>query len=159
MHSGNSRLLVIYCLQQKERNKMTNKLIAVATLICMLAVMLVGKFSPSEPLFYFISLDPAVTALRLSLVGAMLIVAFKDFVNNNFIRRGLAGSGISLMLFGVIVLAIPSLSSFFIDHLMPLDALLIIETGVVFAASAFDRRIEPKYHDSGETNIPVRLPA
>lgn len=138
---------------------MFNKLISVATLLCMLVILLLGRVDPSDPLFFFISLDPAVTALRLSLVGAMLLVAFTNFVNNDFVRRGLAGSGFSLMLFGALVLAVPSVSGLFIDHLMPLDLLLIIETGIVFMAAAVDKRIEPKYHDSGNTKIPVRLTA
>lgn len=135
---------------------MTNKFISVVTLFCMLVVLLIANVSPADPLFSIISPDPAISALRLSLVAVMIYVAFKTFIKNRFLRRGLTGAGLVLIVFGLVSLVNPYISGLFYHYLMPLDLLLIVEAGIVLTAASFDRQIEPEYQRT-EDKIPVRF--
>jgi hypothetical protein len=138
---------------------MLNKIISIGTLVCMLAVLAMARTEPSDPLFYLISINPGATLFKLSLVGAMLFMAFKDCIRNVFTRRGVAFYGVALIIFGVAGLVTPSLGNALYDYLKPMDLLLVIETGIVFSAAAFDKQVKPTYRDTGSVKIPVRVTA
>lgn len=123
----------------------------------MLAVLLMANLSPDDPLFSIISPDPAIGAFRLSLVAVMVYAAFKNLFKSRFLRRGLAGAGLTLIAFGLVSLVKPYVSGLFYHHLMPLDLLLIIEAGIVLTAASVDRQIQPDYQQTEGTKIPVRF--
>lgn len=135
---------------------MINKLISIGTLLCLLAIMLMSRADSNDPLFYLISVDSGAATLKLALVAAMLYLAFKNSFSSAFIRNGVALLGLGIIVFGVSGLFVPVLGNILYEYFKPLDLLLLIESGIVFSASALDRQIKPAYRNKQPVKIPVR---
>lgn len=138
---------------------MTNKLLSITTLLCLIAVLIIGRISPTDPLFYFISIDPTVSGLRFMLVATMVFLAFKSSFKKLYSRNLVAAVGAAFMAFGFASLAVPSISSSINNFLMPLDQLLLVQAGVIYSVAAFDKQIKPIYKESEPAQVPVRVAA
>jgi len=136
---------------------MTNKLITGATLLCLLAIALVGHINPTDPLFAFVSIEQASMLFKLGLVAAMVSLTFLSLAKNAVLRASLAIVGLGLLSFGAVTLLVNPFGAALYEFLKPLDLLLVMEAGIIFTISAIDKQIEPKYQSTGSVKVPVKV--
>ncbi|MBA3757998.1 hypothetical protein H0X09_04035 [Candidatus Saccharibacteria bacterium] len=138
---------------------MINKLISVVTLVGLIAVVLMARADSSDPLFYFLSLDPGATMLKITLVFGMLLMAFKNSFSSSNLRSSMAVFGLSLVTVGTAGLFMPTFGNAIYDFLKPLDFLLLVESGLVYSAAALESPIIKPVYRKAEPAAPAQLTA
>lgn len=138
---------------------MTHKLLSIVIVLSLIAILIVGRISPDDPLFYIISADPMVSGLRFLMAAGLLIVVFKKFFRRRAARTAVVAFGGTLALVGFSTLLLLPAGSAVYSYLLPMDQLLMVGTGAIFTSAAFDKRIKPIYRETEPAKIPVRATA
>jgi hypothetical protein len=133
---------------------MTTKLMA-AVLLMFSATLLFFVGNTSDPLFLFVSADPAVSVLRFLLVCSAIYLSVNNHCSNSRVCLALKLTGIAIIIFSFVGLFDTSFESALFSYIKPLDYLFGLSLGVFFNLLAITSdQLQP----IGEVHLPTGRP-
>lgn len=115
---------------------MTNKIISSMILTTVIVFWILGNANPDNLLFLFVSANPLVALSRIVLAIGMVVLSYKNLLFHSRLRLAAKYTGLSLIAFGTLLMAITPLGSAVYDYAKLLDWMIIAEAGIVFTSCA-----------------------
>jgi hypothetical protein len=123
---------------------MGRKFISLAMVIVTLDVYLRSQLSPNDPLFLFISNNFAVNVGMIVISTLVLMTSFKKNFNSWFSYVACAALATILCITGSLSLFSNGVSYWLSGILPPLNAMLILESGIILALCSLSYQHEPR---------------
>lgn len=135
---------------------MVSRFICIVLFIVVLATMIFSTVNTNDPLFMFLSDNPITGGIRLAIVAALLAVSFSRRVLKPPFRVVIKTFSIFLVIFGLTSFFTNSLGWVLYNYVMPLDSILMIESGIMFGLAILGTS-ETKETLEKTSRAPMRL--
>lgn len=119
------------------------KFVALATLICSVAIASTNFKDPNDPIFFIVSGGIALGIARTVFALALVVLTFTRLPKSSSFRIGLSIFGLPLIILGSAGLLTNSFDYAWYGFIKPLDYLLIIEAGIVMNVLALQPQRQP----------------
>lgn len=115
---------------------MITKAIALAMFVCAAALLLFSSRSPNDIYFAFISGNVVIAIFRMLIIAVLIYLSFKRRFVYRLSHRVAGGLGVALICFGIITVAIESLTDTSLSFIKPFDFLFFVGCGLLISMTS-----------------------